>query len=43
MVVTMLVVKNGRPKVRKEWLIAMAIVFVALIAVVFVTCSTRIA
>jgi len=29
-----------QPVVRKEWLIAMAIVFVALVAIVFATCTT---
>jgi len=28
------------PSVRKEWLIAMAIMFLALIAIVFAVCST---
>jgi len=37
-----LIVKGARPLVRKEWLIAMAIVFVALTALVFAMCSTRV-
>lgn len=37
-----LIVKGARPLVRKEWLVAMAIVFVALMALVFAMCSTRV-
>lgn len=33
---------DKQPVVRKEWLIAMAIVFVALMAIVFTMCSTRV-
>jgi membrane-anchored protein YejM (alkaline phosphatase superfamily) len=38
----MLIVTKEQPMVRKEWLIAMAIVFVALMALVFATCTTRV-
>jgi hypothetical protein len=36
------IVRGTQPLVRKEWLIAMGIVFVALMALVFATCSTRV-